>query len=34
MDFALQHGTEIIPVEVKGGEDKFTLSFKKYIADH
>lgn len=33
IDFALQHGTEIIPVEVKGGEDKSAPSFKKYIAD-
>lgn len=34
IDFVLQHGTEIIPIEVKGGEDKSAPSFKKYIADH
>ena len=30
----LQSGTEIIPVEAKGGEDKSAPSFKSYIADH
>lgn len=34
IDFVLQHGTEIIPIEVKGGEDKSAPSFKKYIANH
>lgn len=34
IDFVLQHGTEIIPIEVKGGEDKSAPSFKKYIAGH
>ena len=33
IDFLIQHGTEIIPVEAKGGEDKSAPSFKKYIAD-
>lgn len=33
IDFLIQYGTKIIPVEVKGGEDKSTPSFKKYIAD-
>ncbi len=33
IDFVLQHGTEIIPVEVKGGEDKSAPSFKRYIAN-
>ncbi len=33
IDFALQCGTEIIPVEVKGGEDKSAPSFKKYLAE-
>ncbi|MCM1124223.1 MAG: DUF4143 domain-containing protein [Eubacterium sp.] len=33
IDFVLQYHTEIIPVEVKGGEDKSAPSFKKYIAD-
>lgn len=34
IDFVLQYGTEIIPVEAKGGTDKSAPSFKKYIADH
>lgn len=34
IDFLIQSGTEIIPVEVKGGEDKSAPSFKKYIAEH
>lgn len=34
MDFLIQHGTEVIPVEAKGGEDRSAPSFKKYIADH
>ena len=34
IDFVLQNGTEIIPVEVKGGEDKSALSFKKYIKNN
>lgn len=34
IDFVLQHGTEIIPVEAKGGEDKSAPSFKRYVADH
>lgn len=34
IDFVLQHGTAIIPIEVKGGEDKSAPSFKRYIADH
>lgn len=34
LDFLLQYGTEIIPVEVKGGEDKSAGSFKNYIKDH
>lgn len=33
IDFVLQNGTEIIPVEAKGGEDKSAPSFKRYIAD-
>lgn len=31
IDFVLQCGTTIIPVEVKGGEDKSAPSFKAYI---
>lgn len=34
IDFVLQYGTEIVPVEAKGGEDRSAPSFKKYIADH
>lgn len=34
IDFVLQYGTGIIPIEVKSGEDKSAPSFKKYIADH
>ncbi len=34
IDFILQYGTEIIPVEAKGGEDKSAPSFKKYISDN
>jgi hypothetical protein len=31
IDFLLQHGTEVIPVEVKSGENKNAASFKSYI---
>lgn len=34
IDFILQNGMKIIPVEVKGGENKSAPSFKRYIADH
>lgn len=34
IDFVLQVGTKIVPVEVKGGEDKSAPSFKRYIAEH
>ena len=33
IDFVLQNGMEIIPVEAKGGEDRSAPSFKKYIAE-
>ena len=33
IDFIIQNGTEIIPVEAKGGEDKSAPSFKRYIAE-
>ena len=33
IDFVLQYGTEIIPIEAKGGEDKSAPSFKRYIAE-
>lgn len=32
LDFLLQNGTEIIPVEVKAGEERSAPSFKQYIA--
>lgn len=31
IDFVIQKGTEIIPIEIKGGEDKSAPSFKHYI---
>lgn len=31
IDFIIQYGTEIIPIETKGGEDKSAPSFKRYI---
>lgn len=34
IDFVLQNGMEIIPIEAKAGEDKSAPSFKKYVADH
>lgn len=34
IDFVLQNGTEIVPVEVKAGEDKSAPSFKRYLAEH
>lgn len=34
IDFLLQYGTEIIPIEVKAGESKSAPSFKKYIANN
>lgn len=33
LDFVIQYGTEIIPVEAKGGEDKSAPSFKRYITE-
>ena len=33
IDFVLQSGTEIIPIEAKGGEDKSAPSFKRYITE-
>lgn len=34
IDFVIQQGTSIIPVEAKGGEDKSAPSFKKYVSEH
>ena len=33
IDFVIQYGTEIIPVEAKGGEDKSAPSFKRFLAE-
>ena len=33
IDFLLQNGQEIIPVEVKGGKDKSAPTFKRYISE-
>ena len=34
IDFVLQNGTEVIPTEAKGGEDKSAPTFKKYVNEH
>lgn len=34
IDFLIQNGTEIIPVEVKGGSDRSAPSFKNFIKNH
>lgn len=34
IDFVLQNETEIIPIEVKGGEGKSAPSFKKYVSEN
>lgn len=34
LDFVLQYGSDVIPIEVKSGEDKSAPSFKKYVSDH
>ena len=34
IDFVLQYGMDIVPVETKGGEDKSAPTFKKYVADN
>lgn len=34
IDFVLQYGMEIIPIETKGGENKSAPSFKKYISEN
>jgi predicted AAA+ superfamily ATPase len=33
IDFLLQVGVDVIPIETKGGEDKSATSFKKYIKE-
>ena len=34
IDFVIQYGTTVFPVEAKGGEDKSAPTFKKYISEH
>ncbi len=34
IDFVLQHGAEIIPVETKAGEDKSAPSFKRFVSEN
>ena len=34
IDFLIQKGTDIIPIEVKAGEDKSAPSFKRFIAEN
>lgn len=34
LDFIVQNGVEIIPIEVKAGEEKTAPSFKRYIAEN
>ena len=34
IDFVIQYGTTIIPVEAKGSEDKSAPTFKKYVSEH
>lgn len=34
IDFVIQYGTSIIPVEANGGEDKSAPTFKKYVSEH
>lgn len=34
IDFVVQNKMEIIPIEVKGGEDRSANSFKTYVANH
>lgn len=33
IDFVVQSGSEIIPIEAKGGEDRSAPSFKRYVAE-
>ncbi len=34
IDFIVQNGMQIIPIEVKGGEDKTAPSFKRYVLEN
>lgn len=34
IDFVVQFGTDIVPIEAKGGEDKSAPTFKKYVSEH
>ena len=33
IDFVLQHGSDVVPVEVKAGEDKSATTFKHYVTE-
>ena len=33
IDFVIQHGSEVVPVEVKAGEDKSATTFKHYVTE-
>ena len=33
IDFVLQCGSEVVPVEVKAGEDRNATTFKHYVAE-
>lgn len=34
IDFVIQYGASVIPVEAKGGEDKSAPTFKKHVSEH
>lgn len=34
IDFVIQYGASVIPVEAKGGEDQSAPTFKKYVSEH
>ena len=34
LDFLLQYGADVVPIEVKAGENKVAASFKKYVSDY
>lgn len=34
MDFLVQNGAEIVPIEVKAGKDRNAATFKRYVTEH
>ncbi len=34
IDFIVQEGAEIVPIEVKAGKDRNAATFKRYITEH